>query len=109
MEIINITPHAVNLIAVDGTVSFPSEGVARVETISEQVGILAGFPIMATKYGATHGLPEPSEGKIYIVSMVVAMANPQRFDIVSPNTSPASTVRDEAGQIVGVKSFSIYK
>jgi len=41
----------------------------------------------------------------YIVSSLVAQAVKGRNDVVSPDTSPASAVRDENGNIIGVKRF----
>jgi len=41
----------------------------------------------------------------YIVSSLVAQSLRRRKDIVAPDTSPQSVVRDENGQIIGVKRF----
>lgn len=109
MKIINLTPHTVRIVAENGQVisEYPSEGVARVTSNFEKVGELAGVPVMKTTYGETEYLPAPTEGVVYIVSMVVANANLNRRDLIMPNTAPAMVVRDEAGQIWGVKSFAV--
>jgi len=109
-KIINLTPHTVRIVSENGQVviaEYPSEGVARVTSQFEKVGELAGIPVMKTTYGETADLPAPTEGTIYIVSMVVANANIDRRDLIMPNTAPAMVVRDEAGQIFGVKSFAV--
>lgn len=109
IKIINLTPHTVNIVR-DGKIfaSYPSEGVARVATENKIVAEIDETPVYKTAYGETLNLPSIAPGKIYIVSMVVAMANKGRPDLISPNTAPDSAVRDETGNIIGVKSFSIY-
>ena len=110
MKIVNLTPHTVKMIGENNEIvaEYLSVGNARVSSTFEKVGELSGFPILKTTYGATDGLPEPDGETIYIVSMVVAMANPHRNDIVSPNTAPQAVLRDDSGNIIGVRSFAKY-
>ncbi|HMS44004.1 MAG TPA: hypothetical protein PKE69_27505 [Pyrinomonadaceae bacterium] len=109
-KIINLTPHTVKIIGENGEVvaEYPSTGNARVNSNFSEVGKVDGFPILKTTYGETDGLPNPDGETTYIVSMVVAMANPHRSDIVSPNTAPQAVVRDASGAVFGVRSFSRY-
>lgn len=109
-KVINLTPHTCRVIGEGDEVvaEYPSQGNCRVASNFETVGELDGHPVLKTTYGETEGLPSPDGETTYIVSMVVAMANPNRNDIVSPNTSPQSVVRDASGNIVGVRSFSRY-
>lgn len=111
LNIINLTPHTVRVIGTDGTISaeYPSQGSCRVQTSYTEIANINGFPVLKTSYGITDGLPpEDGDGTVYIVSMVVQQANPDRTDLVCPNTAPDQTVRDENGQIFGVRSFAIY-
>lgn len=100
--IINLTPHAVNLIAADGSVcEFPSQGLARVTVTRTQVGEVNGTPICRSTFGEVEGLPEPVFGTFYIVSMIVAQAAHDRSDLIVPD----NLVRDEAGRIIGCRNW----
>lgn len=109
-KIVNLTAHTCKIVGENNEIvaEYPSQGNCRVASNFETVGELDGYPILKTTYGETEGLPAPDGETTYIVSMVVAMANPTRTDIVSPNTSPQAVIRDDAGNIVGVRSFSRY-
>lgn len=107
MKIVNLTPHTVNIIDEKGNVTRsyePSGTVARVSTVSQEVGTLDGVPVVRTSYGDVEGLPDPQNGTVYLVSLVVGQALAgKRDDIYGPDTSPESVVRDNQGQIVGVR------
>jgi len=134
MELINLTPHPITVVGEDGevrTIIPPSGVVARVETGQTVVGQVCGIPVVRTVFGVVEGLPwqcsncrgnpnvcehvpdlqltgkclhqEPQ--KVFIVSSMVAQAVAFREDVVAPDTSPQSAVRDEQGRIVGVKRF----
>lgn len=106
MEIINLTPHVINLHGNDGTLiqSIPSSGVARV---ASKPGTLEdrGLPVPVaapTVFGEVEGLPPPRDGVVYVVSMLVAQ-QAKRPDVLSPGTGPNDgAIRDEQGRIVGV-------
>ena len=111
--IINLTPHTVNIVNPDNEIvhSYPSAGVARVATKSEVVGGVDGIAISRTTFGEVIGLPEPSEGNIYIVSMVVAQAVSGRLDVVAPDSGPTAyrySGGPQKGQIIGVRGFVKY-
>lgn len=120
MKIINLTPHTVNICDESGNIlkSYPSEGNARVKTEFQDMPIIEAIletPVKMVSYSETEGLPPSDQGNtgdkrnvFYIVSMVVAQANPGRFDLLCPNTAPGEVVRDASGQIIGVKSFARY-
>jgi hypothetical protein len=109
-NIVNLTPHTVRIVDDQKNViaEYPSQGSCRVKTAYQTTGTVNQVPVLKTTYGETEGLPDPAENTIYIVSMVVAQANPTREDLVCPNSAPDQSVRDEAGQIFGVKSFAKY-
>lgn len=121
MQTINLTPHEIVVVKPDtpSTISpdeldkwvvkrYPPSGmVARVKPVQEYVGNLDGVPVYRTRYGDTEGLPAPSPNTMYIVSIIVLQANPDREDLVAPDTGPGSAVRDPDGRILGVRRFLI--
>jgi len=109
MKIINLTPHVVNVQDSEGIQSFPSEGIARVQTSNKTFMCIENdIPVSRVVYGATEGLPEPKENTLVIVSMVVAQANPTRHDLICPDSSPSGAIRNAEGQITAVKGFVCY-
>jgi hypothetical protein len=98
----NLCPHAITIHGDPPLVYEPSGQVARV---AEEPGQpIDGYPFPATtasRYGQGTGLPDPEEGTLYVVSVVVAVASPTRADVFYPGEA----VRDDAGQIVGVKNL----
>lgn len=108
MRIINLTPHAIGLAVGDEVVTIPASGtVARVSVTVSPAGEIetdyGRVPLVRLTYGDPVGLPEPEDGVVYVVSKVVADALPDRHDLVYPDTSPESAIRNEAGQIVAVR------
>jgi len=107
--LVNLTPHAIRLIASCGTeiVIPPSGNVARVDSESTLVGELAHggfrFPVSRTTYGQVTGLPEPWEfpGTTYVVSGKVLGQCPERSDVIGPDTGSTAVRKD--GQIWGVR------
>ena len=108
MELINKTPHVINLVCEDGTkislepvlptprVSSSSVKTA-VYTITDGNGIEHEIVREAPVFGEVIDLPEPKEGVLYIVSMLVAARASNRTDLVSPGRQ----LRNEAGQVIG--------
>lgn len=84
MPVLNFTPHTITVVNQDNEIirEYPSVGVARVSTTSQQVGEVDGISISKTAFGEVVGLPEPAEDTVYIVSMVVAQAA-HRSDLVA--------------------------
>jgi hypothetical protein len=109
MEILNYTPHVINLCEENGNVfaSYQSKGAARVATTQECVGNVNGVDIYSTSYGEVEGIPEEQPDTMLLVSFLVKQALPERKDLICPNTSPQGVVRDSNGQIIGVKSFQV--
>lgn len=103
MELINLTPHTINIHTQAGVVSVPASGtVARVATSREPLETLAnGIQLYHTRYGEVEGLPEPQEGTGYIVSALVRQAVPMRLDVFSPG----SLIRDGQGQPMGCEGL----
>lgn len=118
MNFVNLTPHEIRIVTpghhegaepgLSRTVP-PSGSVARVE-------VKDGAPKPPTEtgpfawirrsgpptYGAVAGLPEPEEGAVYLVSILVlqALAGTGREDVYAPDTGPGAVVRDFEGKVV---------
>jgi len=103
MTLVNLTPHP---IVVDNGVSKkvyePAGTIARVETVSTKVDEVDGFDVV-TNQVTGHNVPDPEEGKVYIVSAMVLSLLSDRADLVAPDTGKAS--RNEKGHIVSVPGF----
>lgn len=98
---INLTPHTINL--PDRTIP-PSGTIARCAEVTTPAGNLDGVEIICRNYGEVSELPEEtSEDVYYIVSALVRLALPERFDLLSPG----DIVRDESGKIIGAKNLII--
>jgi len=106
----NLTKHHINVIRSDGGVdSIPPSGrEARVYSEQDRMSTVNGYDVVQTRWGTVVGIPDPSEGTIYITSSLVAMALPDRQDIVTPNTHPRAVVRDNEGNVQAVKSFQCF-
>ena len=124
IKYVNLTPHPIVVFSCSDSSGSkkpilelkPSGQVARVETVENLEAMMPpGIPVMRNEYTKITGLPEPSEGEIYIVSSIVAAAIKndeelrKKYDghLLVPNTAPTrwGAVRDEEGRIRGVCSF----
>lgn len=105
MPIINLTPHAINIyVGMTPMKAYPDSGkVARVSTQNVVVGEEDGVRLVAKTFGDVVDLPEPAEGVYYIVSSLVALACPDRTDLLVPD----DLVRDDTGRVVGCRCFSV--
>lgn len=97
----NLCPHAVVL---NSGKTFASEGLARVAATCTDFD---NDGICKQKFGEITGLPEPEDGVIYIVSLLVLAAAEQqgRTDCVAPASGHPDCIRDEQGRIVSVPGF----
>ena len=103
MNIINLTPHDINLLLEDDVIVFKSEGIARVQQKEALDEYFDRVPIYKNKYGEVEGLPEEKDGVYYIVSFVVASAlKDKRNDLLIVT----KTERNEKGQIIGCYGFA---
>lgn len=106
--IINLTPHAVNLLKDDGAVqTFESAGVARASQQMIEAGEIEGVRIVRTTFGAPVNLPDPQEGTFYIVSAITVSSARANGRTVSDLLYTADAVRDEQGRIVGCRALSL--
>lgn len=116
MNIINLTPHAIHFMNEVGETVLtvpPSGTVARAEEQKENIGVIdtgiehsivgvVKIPVNRKKYGNISGLPDPQPDTIYIVSVLVAQAVPDREDVFIPD----DIVRDEQGRIIGCRALA---
>ena len=100
MNIINLTPHSVNLPI--GEIP-PSGEIARVSVTLADSGSFAGISLVTGSYGQVTGLPETADGVLYIVSAMVRVACPDRKDL----GSPSGLVRDASGNITGCVALEV--
>lgn len=119
IKLVNLTLRAVAVYDSDGknviATSEPS-GVLAVVLQSPQFceGRIGEFfingvwvPLMRTRFMATASLPEPEPDTMFIVSSSVLVAlRDKRQDIVTPDTSLDSAVRNSEGDIIGVRWFT---
>lgn len=107
MKFVNLTPHTITIFDLYvEKITLPSEGVARVETTEREMDTIDNIPIVSAPIpGPVVGLPEPSDGVAYIVSLMVLQhpAVRGRTDVYAPATGPKhAAMRDEEGRIIGV-------
>ena len=106
MNIINLTPHALNLIADSKTITIQLSGqVARCSVDRVQVDTVTidgvTIPVNRTQFGAVTDLPDPQPNTVFIVSSLVAQAV-SRADVLAVD----DTVRDDQGRIVGARALA---
>ena len=107
--IVNLTPHAVNIINNDNSVAITIEASGNVARCSQTIDIVGSItvnsiaiPVSSSSYGEVVDLPAPKPGYYYIVSRLVMSACPNRQDLLVPN----DLVRDEAGRVIGCRSLA---
>lgn len=110
MNIVNLTPHALNFMpqGPDGpVVTIPPSGqVARcvVNRVQVDTVIVNGItvPVNQTRFGEVSNLPDPRPNTIYVVSALVAKAVPDRQDVFIVDDA----VRDDQGCIIGARALA---
>lgn len=102
-EIVNLTPHTLNFVFDEKTIDIaPSGVIARVSAKDTPMNPINGIPVFKTVYGEIENLPDPCEGKIYVVSSLVAARCPEREDVFIPGRP----IRDDQGRIIGSAGLS---
>jgi hypothetical protein len=110
MNIVNLTPHPLNLMpqGPDGpTVTIPPSGqVARCAVNRVQVDTVTvdgiTVPVNQTRFGTVSDLPNSQPDTIYVVSSIVAQAVPDRQDVFIVDDA----VRDDQGRIIGARALA---
>ena len=108
MEIVNLTPHEVKI--VDGgnnvVAVFPSDGVARASQHDVLVDEINSIPVVKTEFGEVLGLPEPTEGTVFIVSRITVEAARAQGLSTDDLLVTSGAVRDDQGRIVGCRALA---
>ena len=110
MNIVNLTPHPLNLMPAGPTgpvVTIPPSGlVARCAVNRMQVDTVTvdgvSVPVNKTQFGTVSDLPDPQPNTIYVVSSIVAQAVPDRRDVFVVDDA----VRDDQGRIIGARALA---
>ena len=105
--LINLTPHKVTICNENGDVIeevVPSGNIPRLQEWQTEIGTedvgLFGYRVWQVTRGGAE-LPEPQDGVFLIVSDMIRTAYPDRMDLLSP----ANTVRDDQGRVIGCTGF----
>lgn len=108
MEIVNLTPHEVKVLDDDDNViaTFPSVGVARARQHDVPAGEIESIPVVKTEFGEVLGLPEPTEGTVFIVSRITVEAAQVQGRSTDDLLTTSGAVRDDQGRIVGCRAFA---
>jgi hypothetical protein len=106
--LVNLTPLVISIHHDNGVLTLPSEGDARVNEVRRPDGYLfvnadEQIPVTSVSYGEVTGLPDPVDGTVYVVSLLVRAALPGRKDLASPGP----LVRDATGVITGCKGLTM--
>ena len=110
MKLVNLTPHALNLMPSGPggpIVTIPPSGqVARCAVDRAQVDTITvdgiPIPVNQTQFGSVSDLPDPQPDTIFVVSALVAQAVPDRQDVFIPD----GVVRDDQGRIIGARALA---
>ena len=109
MTIVNLNKHAVSGLVNNEVVTFPAceQGKeCRVSVTSKEVERVPGMKCVETTYGQVENVPEPQEGVVFIVNMIVLDRLPHRKDLIAPDSGP-SAVRNEKGQVLHVVQWKV--
>jgi hypothetical protein len=104
MELINLTPHAINIYNEENELVLviePSGQLARITTTKTKINEVNGVPIFNTQAGNPEGLPPQEDGKGFIVSGIFRSLI-RRSDLYQPG----ELLRDEKGQPIGCIGLS---
>jgi len=105
-RLMNLTPHAIDIVTEDGTLSIaPEARPARLVGRTEPDGTIAvdglAVPLLKHRYDVAVDLPDPEDGVLLIVAQVVLDFLPEREDLVTPT----ELVRDEVGRVIGCRAL----
>ena len=122
MQILNLTPHKINIVDQNGneTHVFESTGIARATATKTPQGEINGIPIVVTTFGEVEGLPDPQEGVMLIVSVITAQAAQKQgrdcSDLLltdgltrkDPETGIVSNAPNAKGDIIGCSNLALF-
>lgn len=103
MEVINLTPHNVDICDEDGNIikTYEASGqIARLAQRAEVIEYIDGIPVKVSRDRRITGLPMPHKGVTYIVSNIILNACRDRMDLIAP-----ATKFYDGNRLVGCTSF----
>ena len=98
MQIINCTPHPINLL--DGEVIEKSGIIPRLIEKEKKIESIEKYSLYQKSFGQIDNLPEKKPDTYYIVSALIVQACPEREDLLVPRV-----IRDGQGKIIGCDGF----
>ena len=105
MNIVNCTPHPIDVELVNGEMrTIPPSGIlVRTQAVRTLARVIDDVPFYTTTYENVTGLPDPEPDTIYVVSglTLTALAG-SRPDVVAP----ADLLRDNTGAVIGCRGFT---
>lgn len=107
MEIVNCTPHSLNVKAADGSFKKidPSGICPRVTVKTVLRDTVNGIEIFDTEMGDVTGLPKIEADTIYVVSLAVKSALSDKYP-KGTFVSPGTLIRGEDGQPIGCNGLA---
>ncbi|WP_067968323.1 hypothetical protein [Nocardiopsis trehalosi] len=103
VPLVNLTPHEVTIFDANDRILVRCPAATkpvRVAVDRCEIGRIEGIPVVSEDYGRAL-LPDPARGIWYIVSATVALAHPERRDLLVPT----DLVRSSDGTILGCKAL----
>lgn len=104
MELVNLTPHDVDICDIDGNVirTYEASGkIARVKSRWVDIGKVDDVPIVLRQNEKVIDLPEPQENTMHIVSNIVLDYCQDRSDLLAP----VKQVKVN-GRVIGCRAFA---
>ncbi|AGB41041.1 hypothetical protein Halha_1087 [Halobacteroides halobius DSM 5150] len=109
VKFVNYTSHPIRVVNEEGDLVLslePAKRAVRVKTRMEDVVDVAGVPIATKTTRRVNKLPPPKPGVLYVVSGYVKNVLSHRSDLVVPDISSKSIIRDENGEVEAVRRLS---
>ena len=105
MEIVNCTPHEINVVKEDGTIlTIEASGIVpRCTQTEAHVASINGIAVTKQVFGEVINLPEAQPGVFLVVSRLVASAAKGRKDLLVPGPM----IRGEDGRPCGCRGLSV--
>ena len=108
MKVVNLTPHEVKVFDDNDVVikTYSSAGMARASQVDTPVDNVDGVLVVSTSYGEVTGLLEPTEGVVYIVSIITLNAAKAHGRTTKDLLVTSDPVYDDEGRVIGCRAFA---